>query len=314
MARKEALTEHSVTIEHVEGYHCGEHEKQYVFVSDRPSEATYDYHLVSDGSLPAMYGIELETQNWGITRQTIYANVLRYICFQNFHKDLWKIERDGSLTGSDSSAECISQPMTKAYMRNHYKDFKAMWKFFSELGISCDETGKCGMHVHISNTCFGREQKTQDEAVRKLLYIVNKHYDLMVRLVYRNPNVTGYCPQMLDFTDKEYCKNHSLNSFDDDHYVCINMGHYREAENVELRLVGGQKSYACFRNTMECVFHLVEAVKRISWNDCDSIVKIFKGCNQYVFDRLSTYVFDAGLISNVELNSIRETIKTDNLL
>jgi len=314
MARKEAMQEREINIARVDWYHGGEYTKPLVFVSDRPSEATYDYHLKEDNSLPAMYGIEVETQNWGIKEQTIYANVLKHICFSTFHKDLWKIERDGSLEGNcDSFAECITQPMTKAYIRNHYRDFKAMWKYFKEFGISCDKTGDCGMHVHISNTCFGRTDKTQEEAIRKFLYIVNKHYDLMVRLVYRNPSVTGYCPQMRKLTKKEYAQSVNLQYFDNDHYVCINMGHYMEG-NIELRLVGGQKNYACFRNTMECVFHLVEACKRISWNDCDSIVRIFKGCNQYVFDRLATMVLDAGQITTTELEAIKATIKTENLL
>lgn len=114
-------------------------------------------------------------------------------------------------------------------------------------------------------------------------------------------------------TNKGYCQTTSLTRFYDDHHVCINMGHYDDG-NIELRLVGGQKDFPCFRNTFESVFHIVDAVKRISWNDCDDVTKIFKGCNQYVFDRLKTYVYENRQISSEQLSTIRDTIIREELL
>lgn len=311
--RKEATKTRQLKIARVVGYHCGDHEKYLVFASDRPVEADENYRLLSDGTLMPMYGIEVETQGWGITNQTIYGNVLKHICMENFHEDLWKIEEDGSLRRrAEAYAECITQPMTKAYIRNHYRDFKAMFDWFKVMGISCDKTGDCGMHTHISNTCFGREKKTQDEAIKKFIYIVNRHYDLMRSLVYRrldNDGTTHYFGQM----NVDGIKDWDLSNGYDDHYVCINLGHYDEG-NIELRLVGGQKNFPCFRNTMESVFHLVEVSKKISWNDCDDIVKIFKGCNQYVFDRLSSYVREQGHISQEQLDKILSTVITMDLI
>lgn len=307
--RSEAKKEREVKVIDIEGYHCGSHAKNLVFASDRPVEADSNYRLLSDGSLMALFGIEVETQNWGIKSQKIYANVLKGICFQNFHPDLWKIEEDGSLRGnSDSSAECISQPMTKAYIRNHYRDFKAMFEWFEALGIKCDKTGDCGMHTHISTTCFGRSKAVQDEAIKKFVYIINRHYDLMMKLVYRRPDADGstFYFRQRRFSKAEV-KNMELRHFPNDHHSCINLGHYLEG-NIELRLVGGQKNFPCFRNTMESVFHLVEVSKNISWADADNIVKIFEGCNNYVFNRLATYVKQANLISDSELDAIRPTV------
>jgi len=318
MARKESFTERKVEVKDVEGYHHGQYEKKRLFGSDRPMDANEDYTLAKDGSVLPMIGIEWETQNWGITSQKIYANVLHHVVFANFHYDLWKIERDGSLDqhGCTSSAECISQPMSKAFIRNNYRNFKAMWKWAKELGISCTKTGDCGMHVHIANTCFGREKKTIYEAIRKFVYIINKHYDMMVYVFHRNPNAIGYCPVEWEFTNMETVKglDFERDRFYDDHHTCVNLGHIIAHNNVELRLVGGQKDYGCFRNTMECVFHIVDTVKHISWKDCDDIVKIFSGCNQYVYDRLCTLVYQANKITLSQLEKIRETVKTENLL
>lgn len=306
--RKEAKKTHRIDVAHVMPYHHGSHPRKLVYASDRPQEADSHYHLISDGSLPSMYGLEVETQNWGITDRTIYANLLKGVCFKTFHSDLWKIERDISLEErSDTSAECITQPMTKAYIRNHYADFKAMFDWFGNLGISCDKTGDCGMHVHISLTCFGREKKTQDEAIRKFTYIVNTHYDLMRTVVHRrldHYNGTGYFGKM----NISRIKEANLSNFRNDHGDCVNLGHYDDQENIELRLVGGQHNFPCFRNTMESVFHLVEISKSISWADCDDITKVFKGCNNYVYDRLASHVLQANQITTEQLEKIHMTM------
>lgn len=304
------------TIARVNGYHHGDHEKYCIFTSDRPLECTNEYYTnFIDGSPveKALYGFEWETQNWGICNQTIYANVLRDIVLQPFHDELWKIEDDCSLRGADSWAENITQPMTKAYIRNHYRDFRYMWEKASAVGIDCERTGDCGMHIHISNYAFGRNQKSQETAIRKFCYIINHHYDFFLYALYRNPEVRHYCKKMYDFDDKEYCKTFDMDYQENDHYVCINLGHYDEG-NIELRLVGGQKDFPCFRNTFEVVFHIMEAVKTLSWNDCDDLVKIFMGCNQYVYDRLNTYVKGANQISERQCNEILATVVREQLL
>lgn len=297
------------------GYHHGDYEERLVWASDRPQKADHMYRLLSDGSMLPMFGVEVETQNWGIANKAIYANVLKQIVFQFFPDKLWKYENDASLDdhGCDSSAECISQPMTKAFIRNHYRDFKSMFDWFEKLGTSCVRTGDCGMHVHMSITNFGRSKKTQDEALRKFYFIVNHHYGLIRNLVARRKdadNSTYYFGQVR--ISMEEAKNIDFDTWNpNNHHVAVNLGHYRNGD-IEFRLVGGQKNYPCFRNTMESVFYLIDAVKRISWADCLNPVKIFSGCNQYVFDRLESIVHDAGYITDAQLAEIRPTVKNDN--
>ena len=312
--RKEAKVERTADIATVSGYHNGDwqYSKCVVFASDRPLPAYDNYTLKKDGSLPAIYGIEWETEGNGITSKTIYANILKQVCFQNFHPDLWKIEDDATLGQGhlarnrimDVGAECISQPMTKAYIRNNYRNFKVAYEYFKSFGIDCAKSGNCGQHVHISLTCFGRTKATQDESIRKLYYIVNRHYDLICALLYRRADTTRWCGRM-DF-DRAWTMK--LDRMDGSHSNGFNGSHYTEG-NIELRIPGGQKDYPCFRNTMESIFHLIEASKTISRKDCDDVVKIFSGCNQHVFDRLRSYCYERGTITVEQLNAIHETIK-----
>jgi hypothetical protein len=172
----------------------------------------------------------------------------------------------------------------------------------------------CGMHVNISNPAFGKSEETRSAAVKKLLYVVNKHYKLFCIATNRSLDHNRYASEMSGFNSADYVKEYDLSNFYNDHGSCINMGHWDAGSDygrVELRIVGPQISYACFRNTMEVVFHLLEAVKKLSWADLADPVKIFAGCNRYVFDRLRTNVYRAGYLSAEQIAAIRPTVNTD---
>ena len=190
--RTECRKEKQINIETIHGYHRGDYEKTGIFVSDRMTETGPDYRL-PDGGWAPVYGIEMETQNWGINNREVYATIIKKVCFSVFPANLWKCEDDCSIRrNADTAAECITQPMTKAFIRNHYQSFKAMFDTFPLIGTDNARTGDCGQHVHINITCFGRSKKVQDEAIRKLYYIVNKHYNLMLALLYRPAERQGY--------------------------------------------------------------------------------------------------------------------------
>lgn len=312
-----------IEITSIQGYHGGNFvSESYAFegfksnkliTSDRFIKLTENFERV-DGKPMKAFGFEIETQCWGIRNTKVYAEVLNKIVLAGFRPDMFKLQKDGSLASAPSSAEIISQPMTKEAIRNLYPDFKAMYDvFFPAFDISCTKTGDCGMHINISNGLFGAKEEAQELAIKKLLYIVNKHYKLFCALTNRDIHNTGYCQQMIKYANKENAKNVDLGNMTSNHGVCFNGGHYK-AGRIELRIVGGQKNFACFRNTVESVFHVIEAVKKLGWNDCDDLTKIFAGCNQYVFDRLATKCFQENAITIEQLNTIKETVQREELL
>lgn len=316
--RKDAKVTKTATIAAVDGYHGGNWgSEEYAFQGFRSNKyftsdrfIPLDTRFVRpDGKPLKGYGLEIETECTGVANTAVLAEVLNKIIFAHFPADLFKLQQDGSLCG-DSSAECITQVMTKEFIRNNYGAFKLMYNtYFPAFRITCGDN--CGMHVNLSNALFGRTEAAQAEAVRKLYYIVNRNFDLCCALFHRNRNRTQYCARMPH--EKEFCRGLDLCNVQGGHGVSFNLDHWRTGR-VELRLVGGQKNFACFRNTMESVFHLIDAVKRLSWSDCDDLVKIFSGCNQYVFDRLKSHCQEAGAISTAQLDAIRATIKHEELL
>lgn len=313
--RQSSKRQNATRIETVQRYHGAEwNTEDYAyhgfksnkyFVSDRTIPLTSDFKR-QDGKPLKGYGLEIETECDGITNQTVYAEILHKIVFARFADDLFKLQNDGSLRG-DTSAECITQIMTKEFIRNNYANFKTMFNdYFPAFKISASRTGNCGMHVNISLGCFGTSDKAQAEAVKKLYYIINKHFDFFCAAFCRNPQRTQYCSKM--YCAKDYVKAMSLTAQDCSHGVCFNLGHYN-AGRIEIRLVGGQKDFGAFRNTMETVFFLVDRVKNISWADCDSLAEIFKSCNNYVFDRLNTICRRAYVIDENTLARILPTVE-----
>lgn len=316
--RKECKTTKTVQLSHVQGYHEGGNYHDYesyayagftsnkYFTSDRYIPLDENFNRL-DGQPLQGYGLEIESECSTITNTTVLAEVLNNVVFSHFPADLFKLQRDGSLGGS-SSAECITQVMTQQFIRNNYRNFKLMYDtYFKGLGIGCDN-GNCGMHVNISVACFGKTEETQAEAIRKLYYIVNRHYAFMRRLFYRNGS-THYCAVM----NYENARNLDLHHMSGSHGNCFNGSHY-DAGRIELRLPGGQKSFACFRNTMESVFWLIKRVRSISWKDCDDLVKIFSGCNQYVADRIATYCHQYDTITTEQAEAICNAAIHEDLL
>ena len=287
---------------------CGFNSNKY-FTSDRTIECDENFNR-KDGKPMKGYGLEIETgfclsTNRNSQAQNILSNIMTTAVFTKFPKDLFKQQMDCTITGT----ECITQVMTKEFIRNNYKNFKTMWnELFPMFGITTDD-GKCGMHVNISVGCLGTTPKIQEESCRKLYYIINKHYDFFKAALYRNGS-TEWCGQMYGYENAKTLDVHHMNG---SHGNCFNGSHF-DAGRIEIRLVGGQKNFACFRNTMEVIFHLIGALKSLSWKQCDSLVAIFSGCNQYVFNRLETKCKMAGTISELELDVIRGTVIREDLI
>lgn len=304
-----------VNISSVHGYHEGGYGESYAFAgfesnkyfaSDRPILLNENF-LRPDGASLKGFGLEIETECWGIRNWRALADILMKVVFTVFPHDLFKLQHDSSLGVCDSNndealgVECITQVMTKAFIRNHYKDFYAMYdRYFDEFDFSCSRSGNCGMHVNVSNAVFGDTEEKQIEAIRKLHYFINKNYNFACKLFKRNPDRTYYCEQMY------YADARAMGIRGGSHGTCMNYSHFRSGR-IEIRLVGGQPDYNAFRNTMECIFFLCDRVRKISWEDLDDMVKVFDGCNQYVAKRLRYCGLDYSVYEAITRN-----VKPDN--
>ena len=316
--RKNAKTENDrINSNNLQGYHAGGYGENYAFegfgenlyfTSDRTIKCNNRFQRLDCKPMKG-FGLEIETGFILSTQrnsqaQNILANIMATAVFGVFPKHLFKQQTDCTITGT----ECITQVMTKEFIRNNYRNFKTMYNdLFPMFGIKCDD-GHCGMHVNVSVGLLGTTEKIQAESCRKLYYIINKYYDFF-KAAFARVGSTAYCRQMAYAN----AKNLNVHCMDGSHGNCFNGSHF-DAGRIEIRLVGGQKNFACFRNTMEVIFHIVGAVKSLSWKQCDDLTAIFTGCNQYVYNRLETKCYEAGTISLEQLDAIKATVVREELL
>lgn len=317
--RKDARQYTNPTVKTIRGYHGGHFESLKFFNSDRVVNLDRNYKVSEDntastktiakvGSPVRALGLELETVSpiKNAVGETVLVNIIDLAMNKaGFPSDFWKVEQDCTV-----DAECISQTFSKAWLRNNYKCFKAMYECFEQLTVSTNST-KCGMHVNIDLSNLGKDRQEQEKNVRKLGYLINKHYDFFKVAVYRNGS-TQWCPRMN--SEKSYWKTTPIYGFPTSHSACcVNMGHFEQGR-VEIRLVGGQRNYPCFRNTMEVVFHIIDNIKKLSWDDLDDLTKVFNGCNRHVLDRIYTNCREAGVISQEDADKIRANATDERFL
>ncbi len=264
-----------------------------------------------DGKALSGYGLEIESECRGISNEAALATILMSHVFDVLPDGLFKLQSDCSLRG-DSTAECITQVMTEAFIRNHYAEWKYIYdSAFPRFGVSCG-SANCGMHVNISNAVFGRNVDQQSEAIKKLFYFIHRNYQFCCVLFNRNRTRTGFAsPVIGPDRAREYVRIHSVDGLGV-HGDALNTSNFIKGR-VELRLVGGCGSFGAFRNTMESGFWVIKRVRALSWRDMDNLVKVFTGCNQYVFDRLTKCRTD-GVLSEETVNAIRPTIVHEDLI
>lgn len=126
-----------------------------------------------------------------------------------------------------------------------------------------------------------------------------EYYNVIARAMKRDLRRTRYCSAEAPERAWQLSDSYMPGS----HGVAMNYSHWHEGR-IEIRIPGGQSGYAAFRNTMEVAFFLVDRCKKISRADCDDIVKVFKGCNWNVCDRLSD-VLREGHITAEQLEAIK---------
>lgn len=318
MATKKSLTRQAKQIESLaQGYHGGNYENQsyafegykknLYFTSDRYIELDENFTPLDGKTILKGYGLEIETDCEWRMQEDMKAHFINDTIVRNANLDekLFKYQHDGSITG----IECITQVMTKERIRNDYSKWMSFYDGLSRYQMLPGRN--CGMHVNVSNAVFGTTQEKQEDAIKKLVFLMENSYQLIARLFNRGISNTNYCGRFrYDYlSDIDYLKSTRLSNCSglttNDHGKMFNGSHF-SVGRVEIRLVGPQTRFEEFRNTMESVFHLVERAKEISWKDVTKLDVWFKGCNAHVLDRLSR-CRNEGYLSTEMYETIKST-------
>ena len=216
----------------------------------------YKPKAVFHGEGPRFFGVELEIDGAGERA----SHALALLNIANRNGDCAYIKHDGSL---DDGLEIVTHPMSLEY---HLREmpWEALCGQARALGYLSHRANTCGLHVHVSRKAFGTTERAQDEAIARVLYFFEKHWEELLKFSRRTPRQLerwaaryGYKEQpmeILDFAKKGYHGGR---------YTCVNL---QNADTVEFRM---------FRGTLKpnTIFAALELLDQL----CDMAVSLSDG-------------------------------------
>ena len=212
------------------------------------------------------FGIELEVDYGG----NISENAGKVLDIANDdHDNRLYIKNDSSI---DDGFELVTHPMTLEYHKKIMPWEEVMRKLLS-MGYISHKTTTCGLHCHINRTAFGETIDAQEEAIGRILYFVEHHWEEMLRFSRRNER------QMARWASR-YAVNKSnpkemiddIKKCDYSRYRCVNIQNYH---TIEFRMFRGTLKYNTFIATLQLINEICnvaislsdEEMTEFSWND-----------------------------------------------
>ena len=143
----------------------------------------HDYYYKPEpifyGEGPRFFGVELEIDGGG----EIKGNARSLLEVANRDAEYFYIKHDGSL---DDGMELVTYPLSLEY---HLR--KVPWEALCgqarALGYLSHRANTCGLHVHVSRKAFGTTERAQDEAIARVLYFFEKHWEELLKFSRRTP-------------------------------------------------------------------------------------------------------------------------------
>ena len=138
------------------------------------------------------------------------------------------------------------------------------------LGYRSHQTSTCGLHIHVNRDSFSDSYEVQEEAISRILYFVEQHWNEMLKFSRRTEyNMNrwaaryGYenSPKAIMDKAKKNCGR----------YVAVNLCNYH---TIEFRLFRGTLKYNTFIATLELVNRICEVaclttdeeIAKLSWS------------------------------------------------
>ena len=170
------------------------------------------------------------------------------------------MENDGSL---DYGFENITQPATLEYHTSIRTNYEDMFQIAKDNGFRSHNTSTCGYHIHFNRSFF---EDKEDECIAKLLYLVEKFWDELVKFSRRNYANLDRWAKKYDKTPDEVVddmKSHNL-----DRYHAINL---TNRKTIEFRMFRGTLKSETFFATLQLVDTIVRYVKEHTNADIQSL-------------------------------------------
>ena len=224
------------------------------------------------GSGNLFLGVELEVDKGGHIRE----NAQELLELANADEDRIYCKHDGSL---NDGFEIVSHPMSLDYHINEM-NWKDILIKAASMGYLSHNTSTCGLHIHCSRQAFGSTFEEQEDAIGRVVFFVEKHWNELVRFSRRKwENLNRWAAKyatISDSTQETYKKAKDKNM---GRYVAVNLTNY---STIEFRLFRGTLRYKTFIATLQLVAEICDTairctdreIEETSWSDWVSEIRV----------------------------------------
>lgn len=169
------------------------------------------------------------------------------------------LKHDGSL---ERGFEIVSHPCTLEYHKGLWDEIIDICK---KYGFKSHDAKTCGLHVHLSRHYFGATETEQNYNIGKLILLMNKHWENMVKFSRRNAYQLNSWAKRVELCVSKFetIKGMELKVKDKrgNRYVAVNLNN---RHTIELRLFNGTLRRETLLATLELCKNLADAAK--SWS------------------------------------------------
>ena len=209
------------------------------------------------------FGVELEVDDGGESN----ANAAKIMAVANGGAERLYCKHDGSLS---DGIEMVSHPMTLDY---HMREmpWASILAEAKNLGYQSHKPGTCGLHVHVSRRAFGDTEAEQDEAIARILYFFEKHWEELLKFSRRTAR------QLKQWADRYGLKEHpkeileyAKGDYRGERYTCVNL---TNSDTIEFRMFRGTLKLNTFYATLQLIDKICDLalyltddeMKALSW-------------------------------------------------
>ena len=206
------------------------------------------------------FGVELEVDEGG----EIHENAKRVL---ELAGNRVYCKHDGSL---NEGFELVTHPMTLEY---HFTEmpWEKMLNKLKSMGYRSHQTSTCGLHIHVNRTSFGYTYDEQDEAIARVLFIVEKFWHELVKFSRRTVSQLDRWAARYGYQD---CPKEILKTAKGGYgrYACVNL---TNENTIEFRIFRGSLKHNTLIAALQMVNRICNAavslsddeVKELLWAD-----------------------------------------------
>lgn len=216
------------------------------------------------------FGVELEVDCGGENS----SNAKKVLDIANASAWHAYCKHDGSL---DDGFELVTHPMTLKY---HFESmpWQKVLRCLKEMGYRSHQTSTAGLHIHVNRDSLGYNWQEQEETIARILYLVEKFWDELVRFSRRSLSQLDRWAARYGFKDHPQdilkCAKGGYGR-----YACINLCN---DHTIEFRIFRGTLKY----NTIIAALQLVNQLCSVAFCLSDEEIRhqswttFVSGCTQ----------------------------------